>query len=327
MEKIIFNEESTTKEIVLKKLSELEKEILDEKRKLTYLGDKLLGNILFGLEGVLPNGLLSIQDLSDAVINYELALITKKVMDKFGIKETDIPKSKLRVVDLKTACKMINGLIDYYNLILRTESVQTVVLKSTHPDEYENLEISCRVIPNDMIGEYLSRIPEDRKFYAYKSADVEARIGYVGEEVKTELKTVVDGREYILSEENNVVKSRNYDGVEMPDIVIKNVNSTSNEEYVVRRDKFYKTYDIIEIYVDNSGEQIFVSKPEYDSRLLTQVDENVIIMTSWGAPAVCLAGSYIVTYNAESNDYNTSEQGAFDSTYTVEEQKTKKLNQ
>ena len=57
----------------------------------------------------------------------------------------------------------------------------------------------------------------------------------------------------------------------------------------------------------------------YESRLLTQVDENIIIITSWGVPAVCLAGSYVVTYDAESNDYNVIEQDAFESTYTRED--------
>ena len=46
--------------------------------------------------------------------------------------------------------------------------------------------------------------------------------------------------------------------------------------------------------------------PIYDSRLLTQVDEDIIIITAWG-PAICLKGSYIVTYNANENDYNTLE--------------------
>ena len=42
---------------------------------------------------------------------------------------------------------------------------------------------------------------------------------------------------------------------------------------------------------------------------------------TWCAPAICLAGSYIVAYNASENDYNTIEQGAFDSTYTKEDSK------
>ena len=59
--------------------------------------------------------------------------------------------------------------------------------------------------------------------------------------------------------------------------------------------------------------------------MLSQVDENVIIVTAWGSKALCLKGGYIVTYNAEENDYNTLEKGAFESTYTVQTGKVKKL--
>lgn len=187
---------------------------------------------------------------------------------------------------------------------------EKIVLKSVHPEEYADLVIECKVIPNDKIGEYLDGISDENKFYAYKTGEVIARKGTVGEKVKTTLKTVVDGREYILSEEENTVKEREA-GV---DIVVTNISSTSNEEYIVKNSKFVTTY-----YPTDEG----TFMPTYDLRLLTQVDENLIIMTSWGAPAVCLAGSYIVTYNADENDYNTIEKGAFESTYTKE--KTKKL--
>ncbi len=189
---------------------------------------------------------------------------------------------------------------------------EKVILKSTHPEEYPDLTVECRVIPNDQIGEYLDTIPDDKKFYAYKKGSVKARVGKVGEKIKTTLKTIVDGKEYILSEEENTVKER--DGY--PDIVVTNVSSTSNEQYVVKNSKFIETY---------SSENDEDWTPVYDSRLLTQVDENVIIMTTWGAPAVCLAGSYIVTYNALENDYNTLEQGAFDSTYKKDDTYQKKL--
>ena len=162
-----------------------------------------------------------------------------------------------------------------------------------------------------MIREYLKNIPEEKKFYAYKNGAVQARNGVPGEVVKTTLKTEVEGKEYILSEETNTVQERE-NGV---DVVVTNVSSTSNEEYVVKRDKFVKTY-----VSNNDGTECV---PVYDSRLLTQVDENVIIMTAWGSEAVCLAGGYIVTYSAEDNDYNTLEKGAFDSTYVKEKQTQK----
>ena len=191
-----------------------------------------------------------------------------------------------------------------------------VVLKSSHPSDYPDLVIECRVIPNDKIGEYLSTIPDDKKFYAHKSESVSARRGVPGEKIKTTLKTYVDGKEYILSEEENTVQERPYKDTTMPDVVVTNDRSTSNEKYIVKFQKFVDTYDII---VDENFHERYV--PKKDSRLVTKINENVIIMTSWGEPAVCLAGGFIVTYDEASNDYNTIEQGAFDSTYEIEEQK------
>ncbi len=190
-----------------------------------------------------------------------------------------------------------------------------IILKSMHPEEYADLVIECRVIPNEEIGAYIDSIADSKKIYAYKSAPVKARKGVVGETISTVLKTVIEGKEYILHEESAQVKELKYtkEGKEYtsPSIVVTNCHSTSNEEYVVKPQKFIDTYTPI----PDSNE----FAPVYDSRLLTQVDENIIIMTAWGAPAVCLAGSYIVTYDAESNDYNTIEKGAFESTYTIEE--------
>ena len=195
---------------------------------------------------------------------------------------------------------------------------EKIILKSAHPEEYPDLVIECRVIPNDKIGEYLEGIPAFKKFYAFKSESVKARIGKTGETIESVLKTVVDGKEYIISEVTTIVDERPYNGGMAPDVVVTNDRSTSNEEYVVNMEKFSDTYDI-----DESGDEVGYI-PKYDSRLLTEVDENVIIMTAWGSPALCLAGGYIVTYDAASCDYNTLERGAFESTYTREDQKTKK---
>lgn len=197
---------------------------------------------------------------------------------------------------------------------------EKIILKSVHPEVYGNLEIECRVIENDKIGEYLETIPEEKKFVAYKNGEVKARKGIEGEVIKTVLKTEIDGKEYILNEEEGKVNVRTYenDGFEItaPDVVVTNVSSTSNEQYIVKHQKFMQTYEIGE---NDSW------VPEYDPRVLTQIDENVIIVTAWGSKAVCLKGGFIVTYNASENDYNTLEKGAFDSTYTKDVEKTKKL--
>lgn len=180
-----------------------------------------------------------------------------------------------------------------------------VVLKSCHPKEYQDLVIDCRVLKNEEIGGYLKAIPEEKKCIGTKDVPVKCRIGKVGEEISSILKTVVDGKEYILSEEKSTVKER--DG--HPDIVVTNVSSTSQEEYVVRAAKFESTYE----RVPETG--LYAPKP--DPRVLTEVDENLIITTLWGSEAICLKGSYVVTYSEEESDYNTLERGAKESTYTT----------
>lgn len=192
---------------------------------------------------------------------------------------------------------------------------EKIILKSAHPEEYPDLVIECKVIQNDKIGEYVASIPEERKFYAYKKGSVAARPGVEGKTIKTTLTTVIDGKEYILDEEENTVKKREYKGEEKTDIVVMNLESTSREQYIVKYQKF------IETYIPKSSSE-FV--PVYEERALAQVDENIIIITSWGAKALCLKGSYIVTYNEETNDYNTLEQGAFFKTYAKVEGKNRK---
>ena len=58
--------------------------------------------------------------------------------------------------------------------------------------------------------------------------------------------------------------------------------------------------NIYKISIDDSGNGYYI---------------DFIITTSWGSKAVCLKGGYIVTYNAEENDFNSVEQGAKRSTY------------
>lgn len=201
---------------------------------------------------------------------------------------------------------------------------ETIILKSISPEIYPDLEIECLVINNDQITNYVTTIPEERKIVASKTAKVKARRGNPGEIIQTVLKVNVNGYEYILQEETTEVKLRDInDGSQKTDIVVKNINSTSNEEYVVKYVKF------IEMYTSacTSGAchcgALACYTPNDEPRQLAQVDENIIILTAWGSKAICLAGSYIVTYNAEENDYNTLEKGAFESTYTVAEKPRK----
>ena len=188
-----------------------------------------------------------------------------------------------------------------------------IVLKSPHPELYPDLVVRCRIIKIDEIGDYVANISEKDKCVGFKSQPVEARVGKVGEQVTTTLLTTYEGRDYIMSEtQNDVRETMMEDGSLQPDIVVTNVHSTSNEEYIVRANKFARMYMV---NVDGT----FTPVPE--SREVARLSEDVVIETSWGELAVGLKGSYIVTYDAEEQSYNTIEKGAFDSTYTIEDSK------
>lgn len=195
--------------------------------------------------------------------------------------------------------------------------MKEIVLKSCRPEEYGDEVVTCRVIENADINAYLATIPEEKRVRATKVAPVEAKPGKVGEVIHTVLLTERDGKTYIIHEEDGTVGEREIDGQMYPDMVVTNVHSTSNEQYVVKANKF------VNMYVPNEDGTF---TPQPDERELVQVDEDIIIMTAWGSEAVCLKGSYIVIYNAEENDFNTIEQGAMKSTYKVSTSKTKKLS-
>ena len=193
-----------------------------------------------------------------------------------------------------------------------------VVLKSAHPEQYGDLEIECRELTREELTEYIANAPAQDKMVGTKTAVVEARKGVPGEEIVTKLTISYEGREYIMSEVKNAVREREIsDGTVQPDIVVTNVNSTSNEQYIVKFEKFEKTYT-------PNADGTFTPVP--DERPLTRVRENIAFDTSWGEKVICLAGSFIVTYNAETHDYNALEKGAFESTYSVVETPSIKLS-
>lgn len=192
-----------------------------------------------------------------------------------------------------------------------------ITLKSANPELYPDLVVRCRVIKRDEIGDYVAGIPEEDKCVGFKNEPVEARIGEVGEEVTTTLLTTYEGMDYIMSEvQNKVGETEMEDGSVQPDVIVTNVHSTSNEEYIVRANKFPKMYSA---NVDGTFSPI----PE--PRAVARLSEDVVVETSWGELAVGLKGSYIVTYDAEGQSYNTIEKGAFESTYAVEDSRSKTL--
>lgn len=178
------------------------------------------------------------------------------------------------------------------------------------------MEIECLFIPNGEINYYIANIPEEDKSIGYKSAPVLARVGEVGELVVSRIERTFDGKAYYFNEESAVVKSRPYGNGEMPDMVVRNTASSS-EEYVVKRSKFDTIYEDAGEDLIFEGRNVWVSYiPVPEERELTRVPENVMIETAWGSTALVLAGGFIVTYNAEESDFNVLDEEAYKATYT-----------
>ena len=162
--------------------------------------------------------------------------------------------------------------------------MKEIVLKSCRPEEYGDEVVTCRVIENADINAYLATIPEEKRVRATKVAPVEARRGNVGETIHTVLLTERDGKTYILSEEDATVGEREVEGHMVPDIVVTNVNSTSNEEYVVKSNKFGN------MYVANEDG---TWTPPPDERELVQVDEDILENSRDGIETIVKFGEKI----------------------------------
>lgn len=76
-----------------------------------------------------------------------------------------------------------------------------------------------------------------------------------------------------MTKETNTVKEHNG----QVDWVATNTSSTSNEQYVIKHSKFISTYDLADELTKTQNEVEFI--PSCDPRLLTKLDENVIIVT------------------------------------------------
>ena len=129
------------------------------------------------------------------------------------------------------------------------------LISKTLTDELSINEINNKKLTNDIIIKAISHT--DDTLRKQHDSDVAVFSFHIISNKDNSLITVIDGKEYILGEESNSVKKRVCaDGVERCDIVVTNTSSTSNERYVVKYDKFIKTYDYNEV-VNKAKEYIF----------------------------------------------------------------------
>ena len=325
MKKIELTNENMTKEFILEKLEELEKEIEYEYTEVNDYGAHILSQIMWGLPNTLPGGLLSIHDIRRGRYNFEHAKAIKSITKRFGISKFNIRKSKLLTIDISTACKLLNALIEYYNYILHTERIKLVTLKSLDKAEYPDRVATCRIIPNDMLEEYLDSISDEDKFYAVNDRSLYTRTGIPGEIIKTTLVTELDGKKYIYQETERTVKERTktigHRDSKYIDTVVRNPYSVSQEEYIVNDVDLAINYRFCGFNMDTK-EFLEISKRRL--KLVITAPEDIIIETKDGDQLVCLKGDYIVIDNIDKNSYSVVSKIDFEATYIKSKTKQKR---
>ncbi|MBO5884845.1 MAG: hypothetical protein J6Q51_03515, partial [Clostridia bacterium] len=139
----------------------------------------------------------------------------------------------------------------------------------------------------------------DQMFTAYKTSNVTARKGKVGEVVETIMKNG-------MRETKNIVS---YDPVTgEPDWVVTQANG---EQMIVTDSKYKSLYYVADA---KPGQEV---KPVPLNRPMLKVEENVCLVTSWGEMQYINAGGVLVTLAA--NDIYGIQQEEFEKTYqTVE---------
>ena len=85
--------------------------------------------------------------------------------------------------------------------------MEKIILKSTHPEEYPDLEIECRVIPKDQIGAYLKTIPVSNKVLVRRTKVLDLEYPKEGTIFKETLKTNYAGKEYLLTQSEKTIKN------------------------------------------------------------------------------------------------------------------------
>ena len=307
MKKIILKEKNITEQVVYAKLAELEKAVSEENYKVSDFGHDSLFQIVWGR----PLGLLNTQEIRSAVYNYKWSQVSKDIARKFNIFK--LRKSKLLTLTIEEACVAINRLIDYYNYIISTESIETVTFKSADPKEYPDKEVICRVVPKEALEDYLKNIPESEKFYARRRGSLYVRYGVPGEIINTSLVTFIDGKKYIYFQKSKKINS---DEVH----VAKNNTSVSKETFIIDSAVLYIEYHTTGINIETK-ETLHIS--EFKSSLVTRLPEDIIIKNEDGIFMVCPKGSYIIPVAGEGN-YDYVSQADFDATYVKEEQPKRK---
>lgn len=168
--------------------------------------------------------------------------------------------------------------------------------------DYEDIELEFKEV--DLVGaenihEVLEQVSDNNIVYAKKNAVVSAKPAVLGEEVDTNPRCEINGKVYTFSETKRVIAQKDLDN---NSVLVQNPDG---EVYVVKGEKFAKTYEACEVgYRAVDSEKKFVT-----------VTENICFKAPWGEMIYSPKGSKLCVEYLDSRDIYSVTNSAFNATY------------
>lgn len=173
--------------------------------------------------------------------------------------------------------------------------------------DYPNIEVDFKevdIVGAEDVGSVLAEVTDGKIITAKKDVTVQAEPAQLGQEVDTNPRAIVDGKAYTFSETKQVIQQKHLDAGSVL------VHNPDGEVYVVKGEKFAKTYEATEDgYRPVDGPKKFVT-----------VTEDICFKAPWGEMIYAPKGSKLCVEYLESRDVYSVTNSAFNSTYKEVEQ-------
>lgn len=188
---------------------------------------------------------------------------------------------------------------------------KTAKLTSLNPQKYPDIEIKFRVI-DDMkafVNYHFDQLEIKGEFpkKAKKTVPVEAKKGFIGEEVDTRPRVERDGNIYVIGETKSKVTIEG-------SMIVKNPDG---EEYIVKPEAFAKKY--------KKTAQKGVYSPIAEPILYIVSEEDIVFTAPWGEEMFAVKGAVLNISNLDKIYAIQNE--AFKKTYAPVQEEINILNQ
>lgn len=168
--------------------------------------------------------------------------------------------------------------------------------------DYPNIELEFKEVDfvgaND-IAKVLAEVTDGKVVYAQKDCIIQVRVPVLGQKVDTNPRCIVDEKVYTFSETCREISQKDIDN---NSILVQNPDG---EIYVVKGEKFAKTYQEVE-----GGYRAVDSAKKF-----VTITEDICFKAPWGEMMYAPKGSKLCVENIDSRDVYSITNSAFEATY------------